>query len=281
MYVFLTIQKEIVQGNSHFFLTFPLKISFRIFIRLCVIEKFCVHLHKLKIIKIMNRHFNIFTLIIVGILFSFSGCEKKTDVTGVKIHPPIAVVKVNETKELMVIVSPGNADDKSVRWTVNTIWMITPIETQEVASISETGKVTGLAEGCASVACITNNMFCEAASTVYVGYAAAIEGNYSGPLLRNEKEFKPTAQIGIERVSEYIARFNIGFLAKRDSCDVKVDYVSENMRFSGETTIELEGVTTSVKVSGAVSLDGLGDFKILVGDDAYSFAGTKVSRKPN
>jgi uncharacterized protein YjdB len=217
-------------------------------------------------------------LIITCILFLFSGCEKKIDVTGVTIFPEICVIKVGETQQLTAIVTPDDADDKSVKWTSQTVWMIQPALADAVISVSEGGKVKGLSEGCALMTCITTNMFCEAKAMVYVGYAAAVDGLYSGSLFKNDEEIKHSEKIGIVRTSEYEAQFGLFFLPNAPNnalCTVTVVYESEKMKFSGTTTIDLEGVTTSVKVSGAVELGGWGNFEILVGDDVYSFIGKK------
>ena len=225
----------------------------------------------------MNRYFKIFVLIITSVLFLFSGCKDK-DVTGVRIIPDAYALRVGETKELIADISPDNADDKSVRWNIINLWAID--SARDVASITEYGKVTGLAEGCASVACVTNNSFCEATATIYVGYAVAVTGAYTGSLSKNEVVLNTAAKTGIEYVSEYGANFglsiqNFGFSLL---CPITVEYKSDKMQFDGETTVDLDGTTTPVKVSGVVKLDGLADFEILVGDDTYTFFGTKDPR---
>jgi len=236
----------------------------------------------------MNRYFKIFVLIIIGILFSFSGCKNDKDVTGVTISPSICVLRVNETLHLTATVSPDNADNKSVSWTIQTLEPKEIINAQNVASISESGKVTGLAEGFALATCITNQMFYEATATIMVGYATAVVGMYNGSLLKNDELMNTSTKIGISYISEYAATeyeaaFGLPFLNSTTPwCPVTVDYKSEKMEFSGETTIDLDGVTTPVKVSGVVALYGLGEFEILVGSNTkYSFSGQKEPRKPN
>jgi hypothetical protein len=236
----------------------------------------------------MNRYCNIFVLIITGILFSFSGC-KNHDVTGVTILPNICVVPVGETKQLTAIVSPDNADDKSVRWDIITLERtVNPLDTtntQDVASISENGKVTGLAEGFASAVCITNNMFYEATANIMVGYATAVIGVYDGSLSENGDVLSTTAKIGIIHISEHEARLNCYPIPKDTTyciyCDVTIEYVSERMKFSGTSIIDLQGTPTTIKTSGDVTLDGLGNFEIFVGDDpvtTYSFFGINGTR---
>jgi len=237
----------------------------------------------------MNRYFNIFVLIIICISFSFSGCKNDKDVTGVTITPSILVLQVEETKQLTAIVSPDNADNKSVRWTILTMEPKDVANPQDVASISENGKVTGLAEGFAKATCITNQMFYEATATIMVGYATAVVGMYNGSLSENDTVINTAAKIGIAYISEYQATeyqaaFGLSFLASGQWCPITVDYKSEEMVFSGETTINLNEVMTPVKVSGAVKLYGLGGFDILVGDDVvtkYSFYGQKEPRTPS
>lgn len=230
----------------------------------------------------MKRYLNIFTLIIIGSTILFSGCEKKINVEGVTIHPPVCVIKVGETKQLTAIVTPTDADNKTVRWNTSTLWMIDSNNGESVATISETGKVKGLALGCASVACITNNSFMEARATVYVGYAAAVDGTYSGSLMKNGESVSTTARTGIFAISEDKAGFGLSFLdgATPNHCEITVDTVSEKMRFEGADSINIQGTMTLVKVSGEVNWDGVGTFDIFVSSDKYSFFGTKIPRTP-
>ena len=233
----------------------------------------------------MNRSFNIFTLIIIGILFSFSGC-KDNDVTGVSIIPEICVLYVGESRDLTAIVSPDNADDKSVKWKINNIRPMDTINGQDVASISDNGKVKGLAEGYAQAVCITNNMFCEAQAIIMVGYAVAVKGNYTGSLSENGNVINTAAKIGIEHVSEYEARFNMPFLVETDSvesCLVTVKKQDEKtMAFNGTNIIDIQGIMTPVQVNGRVSLDGMGDFEVILSTDPavtkYTFFGTIDNR---
>jgi len=231
----------------------------------------------------MNRYFKFFVLIIVGVLFSFSGC-KDNDVTGVEIFPSVCVLRVDETQQLKAVVTPSTADDKTVRWTIQTIK--SKDSTDVVASISENGKVAGLAEGFATAVCITNNMFCEAKANIMVGYASAAVGVYTGSLWKGDEVISTAEKIGIVYIteyeaSEYEAEIGLSFLKKGQRCLITVDYKSEKMEFSGETTVELDEVMTPVKVSGTVTLYGVGDFTILVGDDPateYFFYGTLIER---
>jgi len=226
----------------------------------------------------MNRYLKFFTLIIIGVSFAFSGCEKKVNVSKLTLIPDKCVLKVEETIQLTAIVSPDNADDKSIRWNITTLWMTDTAAAPAVASISDNGKVKGLAEGWAIATGITNNMFCEASTEVFVGYAAAVDAAYSGTLQKNKDVISTAAQIAIRRTSEYEAQFFLHFVEKGFFCDVSVDYISGKLEFSGETTLESEDSTIPVKVSGSVTLDGLGGFTIIAGDDTYEFAGLKVPR---
>jgi len=229
----------------------------------------------------MNRYFNIFALIIIGILFLFSGC-KDNDVTGVTIFPERCVLYVGESRELTAIVSPDNADDKSVKWAISAL---SPIDTSlslDVVSISENGKVKGISEGFARIVCITNNMFCEAKANVIVGYAAAVKGNYTGSLSENGSVINTAFKIGIAYVSEYEAQFGLPFI-NGESCLVTVNKKDEKtMSFNGTNIIDIQGVMTSVRVTGDVSLDGIGEFEIILSTDpavtTYSFFGIIENR---
>ena len=221
----------------------------------------------------MNRYFSIFVLIIIGISFSFVGCNNDKEVTGVSIYPSICVLQVDETIHLNATVTPHDADNQTVRWVVNTLYSVDSIS--DVASISQIGKVTALAEGFASAVCITNDGFYEDKTGVMVGYATAVAGLYNGSLSENNEVINTAAKIGIVRLSEYEATFGLPFLNDSATCPVTVDYQSEKLQISGS----LEGDTTTVKVTGAVTLDGLGSFEIVVEDlssnvTTYSFFGT-------
>jgi len=232
----------------------------------------------------MKRYFNIFALIIMGILFLFSGCDKKKEVTGVTIIPDICVLRVGEARELVAVVSPDDADDKSVKWAIKALFPIDLDKGLEVATI-ENGKVKGVSEGIAVVTCITNNMFYETDALVMVGYAVAVRGTYKGSLSKNGTVVDSGFKIGIDHLSEYEALFGLPFLTEADSvksCPVTVSKENEKtMYFEGENTISLQGVMTPVQVSGYVTLDGIGDFEILLGNDvvtAYTFFGPIETR---
>ena len=228
----------------------------------------------------MNRYFHLFVLIIIGVLFSFSGC-KNNDVTGVTLSPDICVLRVGETIQLTATVSPNDADDKSVKWIVNTLWMIDPTTSQDVVTVSENGKLTGHTEGAASVVCITNSLFYEATSTVIVGYAAAVDGIYHGSLSnKNGTVIQNDAVMSIRYLSEDKALWKY-FPSFKDSiyCNVDVDYAGEKMCFEGENNIDMQGV---VKISGTVTLEGKGNFEIFIDDNTvttYSFSGIKAPRQ--
>lgn len=227
----------------------------------------------------MNLYFKIFGVVIIGVLFSFSGCRNDNYVTGVEIFPSVCVVKVSETQQLKAIVTPDNADDKTVRWVIRTI---ESKDSSDVASISENGRVTGLSEGFAAAICVTNNMFYEAKANIMVGYATAVKGMYGGSLSKDGVVINTTSKIGISympteyEATEYEATFGLPFLDFIPWCPITVDYRSERMEFSGDTIVNVNEVMTPVKVSGTVTLYGMGEFEILVGDNPttkYSFMG--------
>ena len=229
----------------------------------------------------MKRYFNIFALIIMGILFSFSGCDKKKDVTGVTIIPNRCVLRVGEIKELTAIVYPDDADDKSVKWGVKALHPIDTSKGLQVATV-ENGKVYGNSEGFALVTCITNNMFYETSALVMVGYAVAVKGMYYGSLSKNGEVINTAATIGIHTPSEENALFGLPFLSTTDDCPITVSKSKENenkMYFEGKDSISLQDVMTLVQVKGHVTLDGLGSFEILSGNDpvtTYTFSGTII-----
>ena len=70
------------------------------------------------------------------------------DVTGIDITDATASITVHETKQLTATVSPSNATDKSVTWSSSNTSVVT---------VSNTGLITGKAEGFATITVTTND----------------------------------------------------------------------------------------------------------------------------
>jgi uncharacterized protein YjdB len=198
----------------------------------------------------------------------------------VKIYPSVSVLKVGETQQLTAIVSPDNADDKSVKWAITALHPIDTSKGQDVVSISESGKVTGITEGFARIVCITNNLFLEATADVIVGYAAAVAGIYHGSLSKDGIVIDSiNASMALVRTDEDKAQlYYYPAPGVTISCDVEVKHESGKMMFSGTSggVIPEEPI---VEASGAVTLDGIGEFEVVVSYDGavttYSFFGKK------
>lgn len=86
--------------------------------------------------------------ILTMLLAALSGCQKPVpvvEVTGISIAPTEMTLVVGEAKSIEAVLTPGNATDKSVKWSTSDI---------EVAYVSE-GKVLGLSAGEAVVSAST------------------------------------------------------------------------------------------------------------------------------
>lgn len=70
------------------------------------------------------------------------------DVTGVGVVPAAVSVKVGAKVQLQAVVIPATADDKAVTWSTSD---------NEKATVSETGEVTGVAEGSATITATTHD----------------------------------------------------------------------------------------------------------------------------
>lgn len=91
------------------------------------------------------------------------GNPGNVSVTGVTLNQSSAQVEVGQDVQLNATVAPANATNKQVTWTVSN---------QSVASVNQSGKVTGLAPGTATVTATTVDGNKTAVSTITVVPAA-------------------------------------------------------------------------------------------------------------
>ena len=92
----------------------------------------------------MNTN-RILECLFVACVYVLSACEKAPEeipVTSVSITQPSAEMLIGETVQLKASVSPGDATDKTVSWASSK---------QSVATVSETGLVTAIAEGSSTI----------------------------------------------------------------------------------------------------------------------------------
>lgn len=87
------------------------------------------------------------------------------DVTGVGVVPAAASVKAGEKIQLQAVVIPATADDKSVTWSTSD---------DTAATVSETGEVTGVAEGTATITATTTDGSFTDSCAVTVTAAASV-----------------------------------------------------------------------------------------------------------
>jgi glucosylceramidase len=90
-------------------------------------------------------------------------------VTGVSVSPTSASVEVNGTVQPEATVSPGDADNKEVRWVSGNT---------SVATVNTSGLVTGIAEGSANITVTTQDGGFTASCAITV--SAASVGEFSG-----------------------------------------------------------------------------------------------------
>ena len=91
-------------------------------------------------------------LICFSLAIAFSGCvppvPEVIDVTGVDITEEDQSIKVEETLQLTVVVTPEDADNKAITW---------ESDNPDVATVSEDGLVTALSKGVANITVTTDD----------------------------------------------------------------------------------------------------------------------------
>ena len=105
-----------------------------------------------------------FFFIVFSIAFILFGCKKEpkeVEVTAVTISQPTAEMIIGETAQLQVSIVPTNATDKTVTWTSSN---------QSVATVSESGLVTAISEGVASIAAMAGGISAFCHITVIKGF---------------------------------------------------------------------------------------------------------------
>ena len=110
----------------------------------------------------MNRPFLLIVAIVLPLctLFSCAQEESEIPVERVSINQPTAEMEIGETIQLHATVSPSNATHKEVIWSSSK---------KSVASVSDTGLVTALAEGSTAIYATADGKTAECAITVSKG----------------------------------------------------------------------------------------------------------------
>lgn len=82
-------------------------------------------------------------------IFVFSGCNDPDKLKGLNVYPEEGLsLKVGTSDNFLAMVDPVTASDKRVVWeSMN----------ENVATVTDKGKVTGIAKGVATIACKTHN----------------------------------------------------------------------------------------------------------------------------
>ncbi|MEO9892434.1 Ig-like domain-containing protein [Aurantibacter sp.] len=84
---------------------------------------------------------------------------KPIAVTGIKVSPTTAAIKVDETTTIEAVVSPSNANDKSVTWASSDT---------NIATVNTNGLIRGISSGNAIITAITNDGEFSASTSVVV-----------------------------------------------------------------------------------------------------------------
>ncbi|MFY0624895.1 MAG: Ig-like domain-containing protein [Reichenbachiella sp.] len=100
-----------------------------------------------------------------------SGDTQPIPVTGVTVSPSTSSLEVGQTAVLNETVAPANADDKSVAWSTSNA---------AVATVSNTGLVTAVAAGSATITVTTTDGGFTAACSVTVTVPPTGQGPYGG-----------------------------------------------------------------------------------------------------
>ena len=111
---------------------------------------------------------NLFTVRSTGEETSLIEAGDPVAVTGVTVTPETAEVSAGQTVQLAATVSPENATNKGVEWSSGD---------NSVATVDETGKVTGVAEGTAVITATTVDGSYSASCTISVTEPAPAEGD--------------------------------------------------------------------------------------------------------
>ena len=99
-----------------------------------------------------RRLITLFTILLSVTLIATYSCKKEKDksvaVTEVRLDKTATTLFEGDTEELMATVMPENATDKGIEW---------KSDNESVATVSQTGLVTALKDGSATITVITND----------------------------------------------------------------------------------------------------------------------------
>jgi len=108
----------------------------------------------------MKRHFFNFLAVTLLLITAFVACgDKTTYVTGVTLNESSLTLEVDQTANLIATVHPADADNKVVSWASNN---------NDVATVDNSGKVSAIAEGIATITVTTEAGNFKATCTITV-----------------------------------------------------------------------------------------------------------------
>ena len=212
--------------------------------------------------------------VVIAATTIFAGCEKdkneKVKVTGVSVCPTsVMIIKGSETP-LTAFVTPGDASDRSVRWTSDNM---------DVATVNENGVVTGNTLGIATITCRTNDGDYKAQTTVIVNpirdgndYATMLPGFYFGNLTMEAETVGTNNLITVKYNSEnkvmlsinerfYVPQAGVEAPMKVD-CIADVTKVESGYKVAGKTKINAV-IKANITIDGVFNNNNL-DLNILV-----------------
>lgn len=184
----------------------------------------------------------------------FSGCkkdpiDKTVEVTSVKLDKTNVTLTVGESVKLTATVSPSNATDKSVTWSSSD---------QETASVDQTGNVTALKAGTATVT-VTAGKKITASCQITVNAPASGEdgegdngeGNEGG----EEEEEDPVIAVTGINIEKWSVSITVGqsttivaTVTPEDATNKNVIWASEN---TAVATVDSQGKVKGIKAGTA------------------------------
>ncbi len=157
-------------------------------------------------------------------------------VTGVSISPASFSVNVNSTQQLTSTISPANATNKTVTWSSNN---------PEVATVSSTGLVTGVAVGSATITVTTQDGAKTATSSVSVNGGIG----YAIPARIEAENYNSMSGIATENCSE--GTLNVGWTDVGDWMNYSVS-VSNAATFICDFRVAGKGGSIQLKSGSTV-----------------------------
>ncbi|NLI72719.1 MAG: Ig domain-containing protein [Bacteroidales bacterium] len=189
----------------------------------------------------------ILILFATAVFVFFTACNSNDEptVTGIELNKPTLSLKVNETATLLAILTPSDAKE-TVTWSSSD---------QAIATVDNTGKVTGISAGTAKITATVNSL------TSVCDVTIESDGSYNPETSLNGSNYYPIIMDGVSFAKiqdKVVADF-------RPDDETKFLYIWEETYSAGTST----GPNFYREVEGWVSL--------VVGSVGWSGAGFSIS----